>query len=389
MKIKKGKIFIITMLILCFALSIMPMKVMAATEIGDVEIENVKFNYDPGDAPQAKAIPMDGWYGLYSVEYEYWEEMETNEKGESVPVKYWYSDKSKNDAVPADKRITTFEEGKTYMYSISLKTEDDNTFATGKKVKINGTYVDNANVTNSGTRLFIVAVKTIKPKTLTWQHISEVEINNATISFKVGDKPVFSGTTPENVPYIYQSEYWSTDGGKKYYYAADFWNINNPDDLFTKFESGKSYTYGIYFKAAEGYCFTTDTKLKINGKYYDYDTTDYDPMLQYNEGEYATMWVDTSLVITPTENSQENPTTPSEPEKPSKDPVTPTTPTQETEKEPQTTENKTEPTKNETKNETNNPKTGDNITFNLILFVIALFGVVILPIINKKQKISK
>ena len=148
MKIKKSKIFIITMLLLCFVLSIMPMKVMAATEIGDVEIENVKFNYDPGDAPQAKAIPMDGWYGLYSVEYEYWEEMETNEKGESVPVKYWYSDKSKNDAVPADKRITTFEEGKTYMYSISLKTEDDNTFATGKKVKINGTYVDNANMKN-------------------------------------------------------------------------------------------------------------------------------------------------------------------------------------------------------------------------------------------------
>lgn len=381
MKIKKSKIFIITMLLLCFVLSIMPMKVMAATEIGDVEIENVKFNYDPGDAPQAKAIPMDGWYGLYSVEYEYWEEMETNEKGESVPVKYWYSDKSKNDAVPADKRITTFEEGKTYMYSISLKTEDDNTFATGKKVKINGTYVDNANVTNSGTRLFIVAVKTIKPKTLTWQHISEVEINNATISFNVGDKPVFSGTTPENVPYIYQSEYWSTNGGKKYYYAADFWNINNPDDLFTKFESGKSYTYGIYFKAVEGYCFTTDTKLKINGKYYDYDTTDYDPMLQYNEGEYATMWVDTSLVITPTENSQEKPETPSESEKQSKEPATPTNTTQETEKEPQATENKTEPRKNET----NNPKTGDNITTSLMLFVASIATIVTLTIVKRKK----
>ena len=381
MKIKKSKIFIITMLLLCFALSIMPMKVMAATEIGDVEIENVKFNYDPGDAPQAKAIPMDGWYGLYSVEYEYWEEMETNEKGESVPVKYWYSDKSKNDTVSADKRITTFEEGKTYMYSISLKTEDDNTFATGKKVKINGTYVDNANITNSGTRLFIVAVKTIKPKTLTWQHISEVEINNATISFNVGDKPVFSGTTPENVPYIYQSEYWSTDGGKKYYYAADFWNINNPDDLFTKFESGKSYTYGIYFKVVEGYCFTTDTKLKINGKYYDYDTTDYDPMLQYNEGEYATMWVDTSLVITPTENSQEKPETPSESEKPSKEPATPANTTQETEKEPQATENKTEPTKNET----NNPKTGDNITTSIMLFVASIATIVTLTIVKRKK----
>lgn len=381
MKFRKSKIIIITMLLLCFALSIMPMKVMAATEIGDVEIESVTFNYDPGDAPKATAIPMDGWYGLYSVEYECWEEMETNEKGESVPVKYWYSDKSKNDAVPADKRITTFEEGKTYMYSISLKTEDDNTFATGKKVKINGTYVDNANVTNSGTRLFIVAVKTIQPKTLTWQHISEVEINNATISFKVGDKPVFSGTTPENVPYIYQSEFWSTDGGKKYYYAADFWNINNPDDLFTKFESGKSYTYGIYFKAEEGYCFTTDTKLKINGKYYDYDTSEYDPMLQYNEGEYATMWVHTGLVITPTENSQENPTTPSEPEKPSQEPVTPTTPTQETEKEPQTTENKTE----QTKNETNNPKTGDNITTSIILFVASIATIGTLTITKRKK----
>lgn len=380
MKFKKSKIIITTMLLLCFA--IMPIKVFASTEIGDVDIEGVTFDYNPGDAPQANATPMDGWYGLYSVEYEYWEEMETNEKGESVPVKYWYSDKSKNDAIPFDKRITTFEEGKTYMYSISLKTEDDNTFAVGKKVKINGAYVDNKNVTNSGTRLFVVAVKTIKPETITYKHISEVEINNAAISFNVGDKPVFTGTTPNNVPYIYQSEYWSTDGGKKYYYAADFWNINNPDDLFTEFESGKSYTYGIYFKAAEGYCFTTDTKLKINGKYYDYDTTDYDPLLQYNEGEYATMWVDTSLIMTPTENSQKNPIIPSEPKNPSQEPVTPTEPAQETEKEPQTTENKTE----QINEKINNPKTGDSVLIFATIF--GLIGITTLPLISRKSVVK-
>ena len=379
---KKNKILITAVLMFLFTMCLAPITTFAATEIGDIEIENVKFNYDPGDAPQANATPMDGWYGLYSVEYEYWEEMETNEKGESVPVKYWYSDKSKNDAIPSDKRITTFEEGKTYMYSISLKTEDDNTFAVGKKVKINGAYVDNKNVTNSGTRLFVVAVKTIKPETITYKHISEVEINNATISFNVGDKPVFTGTTPNNVPYIYQSEYWSTDGGKKYYYAADFWNINNPDDLFTEFESGKSYTYGIYFKAAEGYCFTTDTKLKINGKYYDYDTTDYDPMLQYNEGEYATMWVDTSLIMTPTENSQESPIIPSEPENPSQEPVTPTEPAQGTEKEPQTTENKTE----QINEEINNPKTGDSVLIFATIF--GLIGITTLPLISRKSVVK-
>ncbi len=370
MKIKKSKIFIAIMLLLCFALSVMPMKVLANSEIGDVDIEGVTFDYNPGDAPKATAYKCDPWDEQYDIEYEYWEEMETNEKGESVPVKFWYSDESKNNALSQDKKITTFEEGKTYMYSISLKAKDGNTFATDKKVMVNGTHVNSINVTNYETGLFVTAVRTIKPKTITYKHISVVEINNATISFKTGDKPVFSGTTPENVPYIYQSEYWSTDGGKKYYYAADFWNINNPDDLFTKFESGKTYTYGIYFKAAEGYCFTTDTKLKINGKYYDYDTTDYDPMLQYNEGEYATMWVDTNLTIIPTENSQENPITPSEPEKPSDDPVTPTTPTQET-------ENKTE--------QTNNPKTGDNIVTFSIMFVVALTGILLTTIINKKR----
>lgn len=37
MKFKKSKIIIITMLLLCFA--IMPIKVFASTEIGDVDIE--------------------------------------------------------------------------------------------------------------------------------------------------------------------------------------------------------------------------------------------------------------------------------------------------------------------------------------------------------------
>ena len=267
--------------------------------IGDVDIEGVTFNYEPGDVPKATAYKCDPWDEQYDIEYEYWEEMETNVNGESITVKYWYSDESKNNALAQDKKITTFEDGKTYMYSLSLKARDGNTFAANSKVMVNGTNVNNANITNTGTGLFVVAVRTIKPETVQLQNISIVEINNATISFKVGDKPVFTGKTAENVPYIYQSEFWSTDGGKKYHYSADFWNDNNPDDLFTEFESGKTYTYGIYFKAKEGYCFTTDTKLKINGKYYDYDITDYDPLLQYPNGGYATMWVDTNLTMTP------------------------------------------------------------------------------------------
>lgn len=369
MNIRKfeGKIIISAILMFLFTMCIAPITSFADDldlSTANIDIEGVKFNYNPGDKPEAKAYKCDPWDELYDIEYECWEEMETNANGESVPVKFWYSDENKNNALAQDKKITTFEEGKTYMYSISLKAKGENRFGNNSSVRVNGTKISSVSVPNSGTVLFVTAVQTIKPtKPVELKRIDVIELNNATISFKVGDKPVFSGTTPENVPYIYQSEYWSTDGGNKYYYAADFWNINNPDDLFTKFESGKSYTYGIYFKAAEGYCFTTDTKLKINDKYYDYDTTDYDPMLQYNEGEYATMWVDTSLIITPTESSQGDPTTPSEP-------ATPTNPTQETEEESQI----------------KNPKTGDNIITNVILFITSIVAIGTLTIVSKKTR---
>lgn len=92
--------------------------------IGDVDIEGVTFNYEPGDAPKATAYKCDPWEEQYDIEYEYWEEMETNADGESVPVKFWYSDESKNNALAQDKKITAFEDGKTYMYSLSLKARD-------------------------------------------------------------------------------------------------------------------------------------------------------------------------------------------------------------------------------------------------------------------------
>lgn len=72
--------------------------------IGDVDIEGVTFNYEPGDVPKATAYKCDPWDEQYDIEYEYWEEMETNVNGESIPVKYWYSDESKNNALAQDKK---------------------------------------------------------------------------------------------------------------------------------------------------------------------------------------------------------------------------------------------------------------------------------------------
>ena len=304
---KKSKIFITAILMFLFTMCIAPISTFAEDlDLGtaNIDIEAVKFNYNPGDKPEAKAYKCDPWDSLYDIEYEYWEEMETNEKGEAVPVKFWYSDENKNNALSQDKKITAFEEGKTYMYSISLKARDGSTFGTNSSVRINGTNINSKNITNSGTKLFIVAVKTIKPtKPVQLKHIDVIELNNATISFNANDKPIFTGKTPTESPYIYQFECWEAKDGLGIT-SAEFFN-KGYDKHITTFESGKEYQYILYFKAREGYVFTRDTKLKINGKYYNYRVSDWEE--ETNVEEFQTTWrMYPNLTITPT--SVEQPT---------------------------------------------------------------------------------
>ncbi len=101
------------------------------TTINNAYIENVKFDYRPGDAPQATAqVWGDTSLDQYEIAYECWEEMENGE-----PVAFWYSDESKY--TPSMKKITQFEEGKTYMYSIELREKNGYTFADNCSVTIN------------------------------------------------------------------------------------------------------------------------------------------------------------------------------------------------------------------------------------------------------------
>ena len=93
-------------------------------------------------------------------------------------------------------------------------------------------------VSNDGTSVYIDAITTITPRE--WQEIKEIEIIGATTSFKVGDKPVFTGKVPENAPYIYQCERWEnrTSGIT----SADFWNTTDSwDEVITSFEKGRTF----------------------------------------------------------------------------------------------------------------------------------------------------
>ena len=142
-----------------------PVQFAAGTIVNPINaaaIANVKFDYQPGDAPQKTAsVALAEDADKYEIEYEYWEEMQAGENGAVSPVAFWYSDENKNNALAQDKKITAFQEGKSYMYSIILKAKDGYAFADGCAVKINDTATTNVSKTENG--IFVFAVKTIKP----------------------------------------------------------------------------------------------------------------------------------------------------------------------------------------------------------------------------------
>ncbi len=252
--------------------------------IPSAAIENAKFNYQPGDAPQAAAWVAETDTDKYEIAYECWQQFENND-----PVAAWYSDNGSHGSLPT---ITAFESGKTYVYSLMLKPKDGYSFSSETVITVNGQKVS---APFAGGSMYIPSIKTITMPTVTV--IDVVEINGVTVSFQDGDKPVFTGKVPDGANYAYRCEWWelnSTTGAM----STDFGNFY--ENKITAFEAGKTYHYGVYVTTYGDvgnvrYVFGPDTKLKINGEFVNYTRYEGDT----SDGSDGTMWVLTDLAMTP------------------------------------------------------------------------------------------
>lgn len=231
------------------------------SEITNATIEDVRFNYGAGDTTETSAFVTPVDYEKYDVAYECWQQFENNE-----PVAAWYSDNGSHGSLPT---FTKFEGGKKYVYSLMLKPKDGYSFSSETIVTVNGQKVSAHFVDGF---MYVPAVKTITASTVTV--IDVVEINDATVSFKDGDKPVFTGDVPDG-KYYYRAEWWELDS-KTGAISADFFS-GAYENKITAFEAGKTYYYGVYvvsegFVESENtsYIFGPDTKLKINGEFVNY-----------------------------------------------------------------------------------------------------------------------
>ena len=265
-----------------------------------IDVENVKLDYQPGDAPRASAKKTGTNQDKYDISYECWEKLEKDANDTMHKVGYWYSDESCYS--DGDVRFSTFEKGGRYKYSVKLQAKDGYTFDSNltnkENVTLNGASLPSfawVMVMDDGKTCLIRYGTELRPG----QAVEKIDFD-ARINFIAGDKPSFMTSAVD--PFIdLDHERWDANDGSGYgITSSDYWNERYNGKLITEFEAGKSYTYGVYFKISdlgmeEGYRFDKNTKLYIDGEEI---TMTPDQIDVDDNGE--TIWFSNVLTMTPT-----------------------------------------------------------------------------------------
>ena len=275
----------------------------------NLNVNDVKTDYAPGEAPRATATIPATDADKYEIAYECWEEMDGSDPAELTPVAFWYSDPAKYPT--GARRIEHFEEGKFYMYSVELRLKGDNTVADDCMMYVNGHWAHHIKTVNGVFAPNADNMLCEQPID-EWRAIDVIEINGATTTFKAGDKPVFTANVPTGSNFLPQCEYWTGSDGSEVN-SQEFWdqNITNHIDAF---KPGVTYRYGIYLKPARGFYFTPNTKLVINGQECGYQMGEAS-VVDPESGCIFTLWLNTDLTFTP-----EATPAPVDPEKPAPQP---------------------------------------------------------------------
>ena len=259
----------------------------ASTAITAATIQDVNFNYQPGDAPRATAAVAAADQGKYRIADEYWQELNEND----VAVAVWHSDGGAYSTLPT---ITAFESGKKYVYSILLMPERGYDFGREVAATVNGSTV--TAVPGTDGYLSLPNVKTMIPtESDNPAAIDLIEINDVTVSFKDGDKPVFTGSVSENAAYAFRCEWWSLDSDTGILSTEPEWGGDIYKNKITAFEAGKAYHYGVYVTAYTA-DISPDATLKINGQEVNYTRIG-------DDGDTQSFWVETELTMIPTADS--------------------------------------------------------------------------------------
>lgn len=313
---------------------------------------------------------------------------------------FWVRDDGKVNSSSGKHEYDIFESGRSYTYGMELKAKDGYKFNKTAKYLIKDSWhfedIDDAICTVSEDES-ILTIKNMHTTTFesldNYKVIDTIEVNNATLTFNVGDTPKFTGKEPENSKYSIV-EYWRDNVNGEGICTSPFFNQAFEKHI-EKFKSGVNYEYSIYFRIdgdawEEGYRLADSVTIKINGKDIDFNIEDID----YNASVEA--WTSNLISMTPTENTDpDNPSNPGEPSTPDKpsnpgEPATPDKPSNPGE--PATPDNPSTPSiPNNSSNQNGKvPQTGaDNMIIWFTLGLISSTSIIAIAMYRKRKKSSK
>lgn len=285
-------------------------------QITSADIENVRFDYEHGDTPQASAEVAGADTDKYTISYECWVKKENVDEYTSVPTQYWYSDDSwyQDD----DVRLNTFDKDGKYDYSIRLKAKDGYCFSdsiTSDNITLNGKSLPDSLyvlVLDEGESCLVSygsTIRTIRP-------VEEIRLNGAAVDdFVNGESPRFTGWV-NSAYYDIECQSWEEKDNRSVGISSVDSKNAGYSQLITGFEYGKVYIYGIGFTISdsglgEGYRFDKNTKLYINDK---------ETALNINQTEVSSNGTQIKfkdiLTMTPQASAPQEPTQPTVPEQP-------------------------------------------------------------------------
>ena len=180
----------------------------ASTAITAATIQDVNFNYQPGDAPRATAAVAAADQGKYRIADEWWQELNEND----VAVAIWHSDDGIYSTLPT---ITAFESGKKYVYSVLLMPERGYDFGREVAATVNGSTV--TAVPGTDGYLSLPNVKTITPTAASHTHSYgtdwKADTNNHWHECACGDK---ADTAAHTFKWVTDKEATATEKGSKH-----------------------------------------------------------------------------------------------------------------------------------------------------------------------------
>lgn len=232
--------------------------------------------------------------------------------------------------------------------------------------------------------------------------IDTINITDATLSFKVGEAPKFTGkvAASDTGKYTIIWEGWELfDENDEIVEACYSDGGIESDKLLQTFRKGETYYYSIGVWANNGYKFADDVRLIVNGKEIDYKAGDH-WLFEWWLGAYDIIDM-IPTVLTEPENPSE-PEDPTEPENPT-NPTVPENPTDSAKPEnpanPVKPENSTDPMKVESKdnqgshqrdraqNEVEHAvETGDQMNISLLFAVISIAGIGLVGTVAFKRR---